>query len=111
MRTKTRDLFDLHFLVSRYGEHFDLDLAKRLNDFAKEPDKLISRYQEDIRVDSILNKIMDLELVALELNEIANRIYINKQIEKCASSKLVTLTGNIQQEEKEENTSQYSFKP
>lgn len=111
VRTKTRDLFDLHFLASKYSEHFDLDLAKRLNDFAKEPDKLISRYQEDILTDSQLNKIMDLELVALELNEIANQIYMNKQIEKCASSRLVTLTDNISQEEKDENATQYSFKP
>lgn len=111
IRSRARDLFDLHFLASKYSEHFDLDLAKRLNDFAKEPDKLVSRYQYDMKFDPLLMEIMDLELVALELNEIANQIYMNKQIEKCASSTLATLTDNIPQEEKDESANQYSFKP
>ena len=111
VRTRSRDLFDLHFLASKYSEHFDLDLAKRLNDFAKEPDKLVSRYQYDMKFDPLLMEIMDLELVALELNEIANQIYMNKQIEKCASSRLATLTDNISQEEKDESANQHSFKP
>lgn len=76
-RTKGRDLFDLHFLASHYSEHFDFNLAQRLKGFAQDPDKLVSLYREDIEADPLLNKIMDVEVIALELNELANQIYLN----------------------------------
>ncbi len=54
-------MFDLHFLAKYYEEHFNLDLAKRLKDFSKDPDKLVSNYLEDKNDDILVNKIMDLE--------------------------------------------------
>lgn len=74
-RTKGRDLFDLHFLASHYTEYFDAKLATRLKGFAQDPDKLVSLYREDIEADPLLNKIMDVEQIALELNEMAEMIY------------------------------------
>lgn len=80
-RTKGRDLFDLHFLATQYAEHFTPDLAERLSNFAQDPDKLVSLYREDIEADPLLNKIMDVEQIALNLNDIANEIWLNKQTE------------------------------
>lgn len=77
-RTKGRDLFYLHFIAKHYPEHFTLDLSQRLRSFSQEPDKLVSLYREDIEADPLLNKIMDVEQTALELNEIANEIYLTK---------------------------------
>ncbi|EQD95357.1 nucleotidyl transferase AbiEii/AbiGii toxin family protein [Helicobacter pylori] len=74
-RTKARDLFDLHFLAKHYEEHFNLDLAKRLKEFSKDPDKLVSDYLEDKNDDILLNKIMDLEKTALELSIMAHLIH------------------------------------
>lgn len=54
-----------------------LDLAERLNQFASNPDKLVSAYQEDIIEDPLLNKIMDVEEIALELNDMAKNILNN----------------------------------
>lgn len=59
-RTKARDLFDLHFLAKHYEEHFNLDLASRLKDFSKDPDKLVSDYKQNKSEDILLNKIIDL---------------------------------------------------
>ncbi|BDO46592.1 hypothetical protein VN0053_14890 [Helicobacter pylori] len=59
-RTKARDLFDLHFLAKHYEEHFNLDLATRLKDFSKDPDKLVSDYKQNKSEDILLNKIIDL---------------------------------------------------
>lgn len=81
IRTKGRDLFDLHFLASRYPEYFDLSLAIRLQGFAQDPDRLVSLYSQNSQADPLLNKIMDVEQIALELNELANYIYMSKQIE------------------------------
>ena len=73
-RTKGRDLFDLHFLACQYPDSFDLNLARRLQRFAQDPDKLVSLYSEDVRTDTLLNNIMDIEQLALELNYLSNNI-------------------------------------
>ncbi|GHQ22361.1 nucleotidyl transferase AbiEii/AbiGii toxin family protein [Helicobacter pylori] len=83
-RTKARDLFDLHFLAKHYEEHFSLDLATRLKEFSKDPDKLVSDYLEDKNDDILVNKIMDLEKPALELGVMAQLIH--KKIEKQSHS-------------------------
>lgn len=81
-QTKGRDLFDLHFLASHYAKHFDFELAPRLKGFAQDPDKLVSLYQEDIEADPLLNKIMDVEQIAFELNEMAEKIYSTHKMQK-----------------------------
>lgn len=73
-RTKGRDLFDLHFLACQYPDSVDLNLARRLQNFAQDPGKLATRYQEDIKDDLLLKSIMDVEQVALELNYLSNNI-------------------------------------
>ncbi len=83
-RTKARDLFDLHFLAKHYEEHFNLDLASRLKDFSKDPDKLVSDYLVDVKLDALLNQIMDLEETALELVVMAQLIH--KKLEKQSHS-------------------------
>lgn len=74
-RTKARDLFDLHFLAKHYEEHFSLDLATRLKEFSKDPDKLVSDYKQNKSEDILLNKIIDLEETALELSIMAHLIH------------------------------------
>ncbi|GAA9449718.1 hypothetical protein UBN105_12300 [Helicobacter pylori] len=83
-RTKARDLFDLHFLAKHYEEHFNLDLASRLKDFSKDPDKLVSDYLVDVKLDALLNQIIDLEETALELGVMAQLIH--KKLEKQSHS-------------------------
>ncbi len=83
-RTKARDLFDLHFLAKHYEEHFSLDLATRLKEFSKDPDKLVSDYLVDVKLDALLNQIMDLEETALELGVMAQLIH--KKLEKQSHS-------------------------
>ncbi|GAA8710939.1 hypothetical protein oki361_04120 [Helicobacter pylori] len=83
-RTNARDLFDLHFLAKHYEEHFSLDLATRLKEFSKDPDKLVSDYLEDKNDDILVNKIMDLEETALELSIMAHLIH--KKLEKQSHS-------------------------
>ncbi|OOQ29671.1 nucleotidyl transferase AbiEii/AbiGii toxin family protein [Helicobacter pylori] len=83
-RTKARDLFDLHFLAKHYEEHFNLDLASRLKDFSKDPDKLVSDYLVDVKLDALLNQIMDLEETAIELGVMAQLIH--KKLEKQSHS-------------------------
>ncbi|OOH87236.1 hypothetical protein BMT54_10160 [Pasteurellaceae bacterium 15-036681] len=80
-RTKGRDLFDLHFLASQYPESFTVDLADRLKGFTQDPDKLVSLYREDIEADPLLNKIMDVEQISLELNDMAHNIWLDRQTE------------------------------
>lgn len=124
IRTKGRDLFDLHFLARQYPEHFDLDLATRLQGFAQDPDKLVSLYREDIEEDPLLNEIMDVERVALEINEMANQIYMSKQMENHPAIQAMTRQNSFQdllaaamntnkEEEKHQNTlsSSFKFKP
>lgn len=77
IRAKGRDLFDLHFLAHQYPDYFDLDLARRLQGFTQNPDKLVSLYSEDVGADSLLNKIMDVEQFAIELNYMSNNIVDN----------------------------------
>lgn len=77
IRAKGRDLFDLHFLAHQYPEHFDLNLARRLQGFTQNPDKLVSLYSEDVGADPLLNKIMDVEQFAIELNYMSNNIVDN----------------------------------
>lgn len=79
-RTKARDLFDLHFLAKHYKEYFSLDLATRLKEFSKDPDKLVSDYKQNKSEDILLNKIIDLEETALELSIMAHLIH--KKLEK-----------------------------
>ncbi|WP_208350157.1 nucleotidyl transferase AbiEii/AbiGii toxin family protein [Helicobacter pylori] len=83
-KTKARDLFDLHFLAKHYEEHFNLDLASRLKDFSKDHDKLVSDYLVDVKLDALLNQIMDLEETALELGVMAQLIH--KKLEKQSHS-------------------------
>ena len=90
-RTKGRDLFDLHFLVSQYSEHFNLALATRLLGFAQDQDKLVSLYREDIEEDPLLNEIMNVEQVAIEIKELANQIYMKKQMENQPAIQAMTL--------------------
>lgn len=89
-RTKGRDLFDLHFLASHYAKHFDFELATRLKGFAQDPDKLVSLYREDIEADPLLNKIMDVEQIALELNEMAETIYFTQQMQNHPAMQALT---------------------
>ncbi|MBN6082471.1 nucleotidyl transferase AbiEii/AbiGii toxin family protein [Aggregatibacter actinomycetemcomitans] len=95
-RTKGRDLFDLHFLASHYAEHFDFELATRLKGFAQDPDKLVSLYSQNIQADPLLNKIMDVDQVALELNEMAETIYFTQQIQNHPA--MQALTPNAQKQ-------------
>ncbi|MGX2949200.1 nucleotidyl transferase AbiEii/AbiGii toxin family protein [Frederiksenia canicola] len=74
-RTKGRDLFDLHFIAKNYGYALSSPILERLKAFAQDPDKLVSAYSEDIQADPLLNKIMDVETVSLELNELSNSLY------------------------------------
>ncbi|WP_233119242.1 nucleotidyl transferase AbiEii/AbiGii toxin family protein [Aggregatibacter actinomycetemcomitans] len=80
-RTKGRDLFDLHFLAKQYPEAFTPELAERLKGFAQDPDKLVSLYSQNIQADPLLNKIMDVEQIALELNKMAETIYFTQQMQ------------------------------
>ncbi|OBX04148.1 hypothetical protein QV06_07845 [Gallibacterium genomosp. 3] len=122
-RTKGRDLFDLHFIAKNYAEYFTMNLSERLQGFAQDPDKLVSLYREDIEADPLLNKIMDVEQVALELNKIANEIYLTKQMEnhpamqmikpnhtKDFSDLLAVATNNKKEENKSELSSTLKFK-
>ena len=81
IRIKGRDLFDLHFLASHYAEYFDYKLAVRLKGFTQDIDRLVSLYREDIQADPLLNKIMDVEKIALEINEMAETIYFTQQMQ------------------------------
>ena len=94
IRTKGRDLFDLHFLASQYPESFNIRTSIRLKEFAKDPDKLLSLYYYDVKQDPLLSDIMDLEKISIEINEI--------------SEKLVALHSN---KEKELTPIEHSLKP
>ncbi|THA00098.1 nucleotidyl transferase AbiEii/AbiGii toxin family protein [Rodentibacter pneumotropicus] len=74
-RTKGRDLFDLHFIAKNYGDMLSLPILERLRTFSQDPDKLVSAYSEDIKADPLLNKIMDVDTISLELNEIAEKLH------------------------------------
>ncbi len=73
-----------HILAKHYKEHFNLDLASRLKEFSKDPDKLVSDYLVDVKLDALLNQIMDLEETALELGVMAQLIH--KKLEKQSHS-------------------------
>ena len=74
-RTKARDLFDLHFLAKNYSNHFNVFTAERLAQFSDQPHKLIDLYIDDIESDALLNKIMDIEVISLELHEMSSKIF------------------------------------
>lgn len=74
IRTKARDLFDLHFLATNYSNYFNVQTAKRLSQFSSRPNKLVDLYADDVQSDPLLNKIMDVDIVALELNEQSTKI-------------------------------------
>ncbi|WP_386698264.1 nucleotidyl transferase AbiEii/AbiGii toxin family protein [Lonepinella sp. MS14436] len=78
-RSKGRDLFDLHFLAKNYPEHFTQNSALRLQQFAQNPDALFEKYKDSVQDDALLNKIMDTESLALELNEMANNLVVQRQ--------------------------------
>ena len=80
-RSKCRDLYDLHFLAKNYSESFNVDTAKRLYEFSKDPDVLVSRYDIDVKDDQLLRDIMDTESISLELSDLSRAIYL-KQKEK-----------------------------
>ncbi len=42
--------------------------------FSKDPDKLVSDYLVDVKLDALLNQIMDLEETALELGVMAHSL-------------------------------------
>ena len=96
IRTKGRDLFDLHFLASHYAEYFDDELAARLKGFTQDHYKLVSLYLEDIEADPLLNKSMDVEQIALELNELAEMIYFTQQMHNHPA--MQALTPNAQKQ-------------
>ncbi|WP_104629378.1 nucleotidyl transferase AbiEii/AbiGii toxin family protein [Helicobacter bizzozeronii] len=75
IRTKAKDLFDLHFLAKNYAGHFTPDFARRLMEFSQNPDELVSLYENNAKNDSILNKIMDTETIVLELNAMATDLH------------------------------------
>ncbi|TCK01819.1 nucleotidyltransferase AbiEii toxin of type IV toxin-antitoxin system [Volucribacter psittacicida] len=80
-RIKARDLFDLHFIAKNFPDNISPDLASRLFEYADIPDKLVWLYTVDAQIDPLLNN-MDLETIALELNEIATRLNQVNQQEK-----------------------------
>ena len=80
-RSKCRDLYDLHFLAKNYSESFNVDTAKRLYEFSKDPDVLVSRYDIDVKDDQLLRDIMDTESISLDLSDLSRAIYL-KQKEK-----------------------------
>jgi len=76
--------------------YFDDELAARLKGFSQDPDKLVSLYREDIEADPLLNKIMDVEQIALELNEMAEMIYFTQQMHNHPA--MQALTPNAQKQ-------------
>ena len=86
-RSKCRDLYDLHFLAKNYSESFNVDTAKRLYEFSKDPDVLVSRYDIDVKDDQLLRDIMDTESISLELSDLSRAIYL-KQKEKQGNQSL-----------------------
>lgn len=64
--------------------------------FAQDPDKLVSLYREDIEADPLLNKIMDVEQIALELNEMAETIYFTQQMKNHPAMQALTPTAQKQ---------------
>lgn len=71
-RVRARDLFDLHFLVKHYREHFTDHQLDRLSDFAGNPDRLLSLYSADYHDDALTNNTIDLETIVLELHELTH---------------------------------------
>lgn len=88
-RTKGRDLFDLHFIAKNYGCILSLSILERLKTFAQDPDKLVSAYSEDIQADPLLNKIMDVETVSLELNELSKDLYSSILLQEISTEQMM----------------------
>lgn len=85
-RSKVRDLYDLHFLVFNYSDRFSKDNAERLFNFSRSPDVLVERYKDNLLFDNILNGKIDLETIALELNEQSEILYKNLNISNISES-------------------------
>lgn len=79
-RIKGRDLFDLHFIIKNYGHILPPLTLERFKEFSQNPFRLANLYREDVQSDPLLNKIMDVELIALELNEYANFLFSQKEL-------------------------------
>lgn len=88
-RTKGRDLFDLHFIAKNYGCILSSSILERLKIFAQDPDKLVSAYSEDIQADPLLNKIMDVETVSLELNELSKDLYSSILLQEISTEQMM----------------------
>ncbi|MFB1282574.1 nucleotidyl transferase AbiEii/AbiGii toxin family protein [Helicobacter pylori] len=92
----------LGYGLNRFSEDLDFDCHKKINllgrvksaipngiilndiHIKKDPDKLVSDYLVDVKLDALLNQIMDLEETALELGVMAQLIH--KKLEKQSHS-------------------------
>ena len=74
IRSKGRDLFDLHFIATHYPDVLTSELRARLYGFAHDAERVASRYRQDVAMDALLKAIMDVDLIALELADIAEQL-------------------------------------
>lgn len=74
-RTAGRDLYDLAFLVARYGNRLSNEQIKRAEVFSREYDLLAAEYDPAFRDDSVLSRISTADDRALML-----RIAVEEQI-------------------------------
>ncbi|EFX92496.1 hypothetical protein HMPREF0027_0445 [Actinobacillus ureae ATCC 25976] len=96
----------LGYGLNRFSEDLDFDSGKKLNLLnkikASAPhgividEILVSLYREDIEADPLLNKIMDIEQIALELNEMSETIYFTQQMHNHPA--MQALTPNAQKQ-------------
>ncbi|WP_198266664.1 nucleotidyl transferase AbiEii/AbiGii toxin family protein [sulfur-oxidizing endosymbiont of Gigantopelta aegis] len=66
-RSKVRDLYDIAFLSRNYQHLFTSENIEKLAEFGSDPDSLVSRYQQDHVLDSIL-KDRSLDEMALQVS-------------------------------------------
>lgn len=69
--------------------YLSLSILERLKTFAQDPDKLVSAYSEDIQADPLLNKIMDVETVSLELNELSKDLYSSILLQEISTEQMM----------------------
>jgi predicted nucleotidyltransferase component of viral defense system len=68
-RSVVRDLYDLNFLASKHGEHFDAGTAARLRAFAADPVALAERYKPDHQEDALVNGRIQVDDLAIAVHE------------------------------------------
>jgi len=69
-RTTARDLFDVHFLVSKHPAAFTPETKKRLLKLVANPDEIVGRFKTAFATDTLLSHI-DVETLAIELSDAA----------------------------------------